>query len=210
MPVGEALVVKVALQPYDGDVPVLARAESAQHRRRSGPTRFVTELLPGKAALRVAPARILGRLHSSVPVGVDHESGGFAAPARRRRTAPLLVFLASAWTACEGPGSSVAPASTQPTVSVTTASRADDITLSGRVTAAYGAHIFVVGSGNEQVIVVAGTPAGASVGSDVEVTGRVTVFRRRELEADLGVDLGPAADELENDSCLVASAVRLR
>lgn len=60
------------------------------------------------------------------------------------------------------------------------------------------------------MIVVTLTPVGASVGRDVDVTGRVRTFRRAELEAELGVDLGPAANELEERSCLVASVARLR
>ena len=138
---------------------------------------------------------------------VDHESGGLQAPAPTRRAAPLLVLLATAFSACEGPRSSVEPASTVP---VTTTPRGDEVTVSGRVTAAHGPHIFVVGSGAERVVVVTGTAAAVSVGRDVDVTGRVTVFRRRDLEAELGVDLGPAADELENGSCLVASVARAR
>ncbi len=121
----------------------------------------------------------------------------------------MLVVLATAFSACEGPGSPVEPASTHSAVPATT-TRGDDVTVSGRVTAAHGPHIFVVGSGAERVVVVTRTAAAVSVGRDVDVTGRVTVFRRRDLEAELGVDLGPAADELENGSCLVASVARAR
>ena len=131
------------------------------------------------------------------------------APARRRRTAPLLVVLATAWAACEGPGASVEPAPRGPTASVVT-ERADEITLSGRVTASFGAHVFAVGSGAERVVVVTATPVAASIGRDVDVTGRVRTFRRQELEAELGVDLGQGADGLEETSCLVASVARLR
>ena len=121
----------------------------------------------------------------------------------------MLVALAAAWAACEGPGTPER-ASKQTTVSVPTTALADEITLSGRVTAAYGTHIFAVGSGAERVIVVTGTPIAVSAGRDVDVTGEVRTFRRQELEAELGVDLGPGADALENVSCLVASAARLR
>ncbi len=120
------------------------------------------------------------------------------------------MALATVWTACEGSGSSVEPASSPSTASVTTASRGDDVTLSGRVTAAYGAHVFVVGSGAERVIVVTRAASRVSVGGDVEVTGRVAIFRRTELEAELGVDLGPAPHELENADCLVATVARRR
>ena len=130
------------------------------------------------------------------------------APARRRRTASLLVVLATAWPACHGPDGSAEPAP-QPTASVTT-QRGDEITLSGRVTESFGAHVFAVGSGAERVIVVTVTPAGVSIGGDVDVTGRVRTFRRVELEAELGVDLGSATNELEEESCLVASVTRLR
>jgi hypothetical protein len=131
------------------------------------------------------------------------------APARRRRTAPLLVVLATAWAACEGPGASVEPASRRPTATAVT-TVADEITLTGRVTAFLGLHLFAVGSGAERVVVVTATPVAASVGSHVDVTGRVRIFRRQELEAELGVDLGQGANELEETSCLVASVARLR
>ena len=88
--------------------------------------------------------------------------------------------------------------------------RADEITLSGRVTASFGAHVFAVGFGAERVVVVTATPLAVSIGSDVDVTGRVRTFRRRELEADLGVHLGQETNELEETSCLVASVARLR
>jgi len=120
----------------------------------------------------------------------------------------VLAALTAAWVACEGPRTPER-ASKQTTVAVP-ATRANEITLSGRVTAAYGTHIFAVGSGAERVIVVTGTPIAVSVGRDVDVTGQVRTFRRQELEAELGVDLGPAANELENVSCLVASVARLR
>lgn len=57
---------------------------------------------------------------------------------------------------------------------------------------------------------VTATPVAVSVGSDVDVTGRVRTFRRQELEDELRVDLGPGANELEETSCLVASVARLR
>ena len=121
----------------------------------------------------------------------------------------MLLLLATAWTACEGPRPSVEPASQVPAASVITP-RADEITLSGRVTAYFVAHIFAVGTGPERVVVVTATPVAVSVGSDVDVTGRVRTFRRRELEAELRIRLGEEANELEETSCLVASAARLR
>ena len=78
------------------------------------------------------------------------------------------------------------------------------------MTAFFGAHLFAVGSGAERVVVVTATPMAVSIGRDVDVTGRVRTFRRLELEAELGVDLGEGANELENSSCLVASVARLR
>ena len=121
----------------------------------------------------------------------------------------MLLVLATAWAACEGPGASVEPAHIGPTESVVTP-RAGEITLRGRVTASFGAHVFVVGSGAERVVVVTATPVGVSIGRDVDVTGRLRTFRRQELEAELRVDLGPGANELEETSCLVASVARLR
>ena len=86
----------------------------------------------------------------------------------------------------------------------------DEITLSGRVTVTYGAHVFAVGSGRERAIVVVAGSAPVAVGSEVEVSGRIRTFRRRELEAELGVDLGPEADALEGYISLVARTVRAR
>ena len=131
-----------------------------------------------------------------------------AASARRARTALFLVVLSTAWAACEGPGAEK-PAPQRSAASVTS-ERGGEITLSGRVTAWFGAHLFAVGSGAERVVVVTTTPVRAAVGSDVDVTGRVRTFRRQELEAELGIDLGPPANELEDETCLVASVARLR
>lgn len=112
--------------------------------------------------------------------------------------------MATLSTACQ------APAPSRPASLVTTTVHFDEITLSGRVTGAYGPHVFAVGSGVERVIVVTATPVAFSVGSDVDVTGHVRTFRRQELEVELGVDLGPSAVSLEDGSCLVASNARLR
>lgn len=122
----------------------------------------------------------------------------------------MVVLLATtAWAACEGPRRSVQSASVQANGSVTT-TRGDEITLRGRITAAFGPHVFAVGSGAERVIVVTATPVAAWVGRDVDVTGRVQTFRREELEAQLGVDLGAVPDALENGTCLVASVAHVR
>lgn len=118
-------------------------------------------------------------------------------------------MLATSWAACERPGTSVEPASQEPPASVII-DRADEITLSGRVTASFGPYVFAVGSGAERVVVVTATPVAVSIGRDVDVTGRVRTFRRQELERELGVDLGQRANELEETSCLVASVARLR
>lgn len=122
----------------------------------------------------------------------------------------MLFVVATALAACEGPGPSGETGSSPTSASAPATTRDDEITLSGRVTAAYGNYIFAVGSGAERVIVVTGTPTAVSVGRDVDVTGQVRTFHRAELEAELGVDLGPAANQLENLSCLVASAARVR
>ncbi len=53
-------------------------------------------------------------------------------------------------------------------------------------------------------------PIRVSIGSEVDVTGRVRIFRRQALAAELGIDLGPETNELEDDSCLVASFARPR
>ncbi len=82
--------------------------------------------------------------------------------------------------------------------------------MSGRVTVTYGPHLFAVGSGREQVTVVVARPLPVTVGDEVEVSGRVRTCRRGELEAELGVALGPEMDGLENRSCLVAATTRVR
>ncbi|HWI04561.1 MAG TPA: hypothetical protein VNT52_12185 [Acidimicrobiales bacterium] len=94
------------------------------------------------------------------------------------------------------------------TASVPT-TRAGEVTLRGRITAAYGDHVFAVGSEVERVIVVTGARVGAAIGREVDVTGQVRTCRRQDLEGELGVDLAPAHQELENRSCLVASVARL-
>lgn len=86
---------------------------------------------------------------------------------------------------------------------------ADEVTVSGPVTKAYGDHVFALGSGVQRVVVVVSTPLLATVGSDVEVTGHMRPFRRSELESELGVELGPQASALENRECLVAASARL-
>ena len=96
------------------------------------------------------------------------------------------------------------------TVTSTARVPADELSLSGRVTALYGDHVFTVGSGREQVNVVVARRVPVSVGSEVEVSGRVRTFRRAELEAELGIDLGPGVDALESRSCLVATTARVQ
>ncbi|MDQ4133107.1 MAG: hypothetical protein M3179_07870 [Actinomycetota bacterium] len=83
--------------------------------------------------------------------------------------------------------------------------RGAEVSVKGRVTATYGSHVFEVGSGPERVIVVLARPHVHVIGSDVEVTGRVRTFRRQEIEAELGVGLGPEVSPLEEASCLVAT-----
>ena len=82
--------------------------------------------------------------------------------------------------------------------------------MSGPVTVTYGPHLFAVGSGREQVTVVVIAPVAVRVGNDIEVSGRARTCRRGELEAELGVALGPVMDGLESGSCLVAATARLR
>lgn len=73
---------------------------------------------------------------------------------------------------------------------------------------AYGEHVLEVGSGRERTIVVVARPSAVPVDSVVEVTGRVRTFSRRELEAELGVDLGPGVAGLEGTTCLVVSGAQ--
>ena len=73
---------------------------------------------------------------------------------------------------------------------------------------AYGKHVLEVGSGRERTIVVVARPSTVPVDSVVEVTGRVRTFSRRELESELGVDLGPDVAGLEDTTCLVVTDAR--
>lgn len=70
---------------------------------------------------------------------------------------------------------------------------------------AYGEHVLEVGSGRERTIVVVARPSAVPVDSVVEVTGRGRTFSRRELEAELGVDLGSDVAGLEGTTCLVVT-----
>ncbi|MDQ4069200.1 MAG: hypothetical protein M3203_06985 [Actinomycetota bacterium] len=86
----------------------------------------------------------------------------------------------------------------------------DKVTLSGPVTAFFGPHVFAIGTGAERVIVVTRVPGAVSLGATVDVTGRVRTFDRRQLEAELGVDLGPEVEQLDDGRCLVATTARVR
>ncbi len=120
-----------------------------------------------------------------------------------------MILAAFTWAACEGAGRPPGSGSRRTAAPVVT-TRGDEVTLRGRVTAVYGEYVFAVGSEVERVIVVTSARIGATIGRDVDVTGRVRICRRQELEAELGVDLVAAHAELENRSCLVASIARLR
>ncbi len=111
--------------------------------------------------------------------------------------------------ACTAPEGSAVPPPAQSTVGPTT-ERGDTLTLSGPVTASFGPYVFAVGSGVERVIVVTRVRTGAMPGATVDVTGRVRAFHRQQLEAELGVDLGPETDQLSDDRCLVATTARVR
>lgn len=114
--------------------------------------------------------------------------------------------MAAVLAACSRPQQAVDPAPGPATSTVR--APADELSLSGRVTAVYGDHVFTVGSGREQVNVVVARRVPVSVGSEVEVSGRVRTFRRAELEAELGIDLA-GVDSLERQSCLVATTARV-
>ncbi len=68
--------------------------------------------------------------------------------------------------------------------------RGGDISLSGTVTATFGAHVFAVGSGVGTDDRGDSRPIDAVTGDGVDVTGQPRAFRREELESKLGVDLG--------------------
>ncbi|MDQ4131918.1 MAG: hypothetical protein M3179_01645, partial [Actinomycetota bacterium] len=83
-----------------------------------------------------------------------------------------------------------------------------EVSVKGRVLKTYGPYVFEMGSGPERVIVVQARPNASVEGKEVEVTGRVRTFRRRELQDELGVDLGADVSPLEEQTCLVATEVR--
>lgn len=125
----------------------------------------------------------------------------------RRLTFPFLVLLAVPMVAvgCDGTETAVDRSRPPPATKALHAG-GNEVTVKGRVTRAYTRHLFAVGTGAQQVIVVVPRGLGAKLGSDVEVTGRVRPFRRAELESELGVALGPEASALEDLDCLVATA----
>ena len=83
------------------------------------------------------------------------------------------------------------------------------VTLTGRVTRSYGSHVVQLGnSPSEPVLVVLPTPRTFPNGVRLEVSGRIRTFARADLEAELGVDLGPEVEGLAGSPCLVAAAVR--
>ncbi len=84
------------------------------------------------------------------------------------------------------------------------------MSLTGPVTEFFGPYVFAVGSGAERVIVVTRVPAAVALGATVDVTGRVRTFHREQLEAELGVVLGPETDQLNDRGCLVATTARAR
>jgi hypothetical protein len=87
--------------------------------------------------------------------------------------------------------------------------RPDEVTVSGRITMSYGAHLFTVGTGHEEVVVIVVDPVAPRAGAPVEATGRVCTFDPRRLEEELGVDLGPHAAALEGQTCLLSTTARI-
>ena len=124
------------------------------------------------------------------------------------RTVRCLVLLAAVFGGCAGRdgGTERAP---EPATSAALRP-GEDVTLRGPVTSTYGAYVFAIGSGSSRAVVVVVPAPAVIVGRQVEVTGRVRTFRRRELEAELGVDLGPDVGPLEDGVCLVAMGARVR
>lgn len=121
----------------------------------------------------------------------------------------VVIVLAAAAVACGGAEGPAENQQSRSTVRVST-TRGDDISLTGRITAAYGAYVFAVGSGVERAIVVLRSPIGITVGKEIHATGRVRIFRRKELELELGINLGEEANGLENRSCLVATVAHVQ
>ncbi len=131
------------------------------------------------------------------------------APSTRGRGSRYLALVAAALTACTAPEGLEGSRRVEPTVASTTVP-GDKVTLSGPVTAFFGPHVFAIGTGAERVIVVTRVPGAVSLGATVDVTGRVRTFDRRQLEAELGVDLGPEVEQLDDGRCLVATTARVR
>ncbi len=87
---------------------------------------------------------------------------------------------------------------------------ASTITLTGQVTRSFGPYVVQVGGPRSQpVLVVLPTASSFSEGTRLEVSGRISTFSRSDLEAELGVDLGPEVEALTGARCLIASSVRL-
>lgn len=85
-----------------------------------------------------------------------------------------------------------------------------DVTVAGRITRTFGAHVIQLGSARgDPLIVVLRRAEPLLEGQRVAVSGDVRTFRRAELESELAVDLGSETVGLEGQRCLLARSVRL-
>jgi hypothetical protein len=119
-----------------------------------------------------------------------------------------LAMLATCCLGCTGPRDPVGQVASSATTT-TMPARPDEVTVSGRVTMSYGAHLFTVGEGHEEVVVVVVDAVAPRAGAPVEATGRVCTFDRRQLEEELGVELGPDTAALEGQPCLFSTTARI-
>ena len=116
--------------------------------------------------------------------------------------AGVLVLVTACGDGSRGPEPGAAAVTTPST------DRAD-VTLTGQVARSFGDHVFQLGTGPaEPVLVVLATPSSLAVGARVEVSGRIRTFDPARLGVELGVDLGPDAQHFEGQRCLVAVTVR--
>ncbi|HWC11727.1 MAG TPA: hypothetical protein VG455_10935 [Acidimicrobiales bacterium] len=126
----------------------------------------------------------------------------------RRHVAALAVFSASiALGSCTASRDDALHRAAPPTTPV--ARTGEDITVAGRITRTFGAHVIQLGSASrEPLIVVLRRAEPVFDGQRVAVSGDVRTFRRAELESELAVDLGSETVGLEGQRCLLADSVR--
>ncbi len=133
-------------------------------------------------------------------------------PVRQAKRSPLVAVLVMSGvllvlTGCrEGRGEVDGDVRTSTIVPLAEAST---ITLTGHVTRSFGNHVVQLGTApSEPVIVVFPRASAFPEGARVEVSGRIRTFSKADIEAELGIELGPEVDGLAGAKCLIAASVR--